>query len=155
MDLSAFLLSVLSGILGAALLFSLREFILVPSRKQEQRKRQQVQRQLEKLYNPLFMLVKNTRLLDPAGEPNLAYVSDEVDLTSGALRTVSSQGKRDLDHIVLNYGYLADEELAEILPGLIGAAYYQSNINTPEVRKRMIQLIESGYKRLRKEYFAE
>jgi hypothetical protein len=78
-----------------------------------------------------------------------------VDLTSGALRTVSSKGKRDLDDIILNYGYLADNKLAEILPRLVGAAYYQPHINTPEVTKRMIELIESGYERLRKEYFAE
>ena len=153
MDPSAFLLSVLSGILGAALLFSLREFILIPSRTKEQRKRQQVQRQLEKLYTPLFMLVKHVEFILPGGEPTLTYIADPISFSAqGIPESKVSKGKRDLDSIILNYGYLAEDELAKLLPRILGAGFYDQR--NKEAVSRMVELIVSGYERLRKEYFS-
>jgi hypothetical protein len=150
MDPSAFLLSVLSGILGAALLFSLREFILIPSRTKEQRKRQQVQRQLEKLYTPLFMLTKyHDFIIKDKEGPNLTYISDPISSKPQGV----DRGKRELDSIVLNYGYLAEDELAKLLPRILGAGFYDQR--NKESASRMVELIVSGYERLRKEYFAE
>jgi hypothetical protein len=139
MDPSAFLLSVLSGILGAALLFSLREFILIPSRTKEQRKRQQVQRQLEKLYTPLFMLVKYGEFILKDKQPTLTHIGEE--------------GKKDLDSMILNYGYLADDELMKLLPQVLGPAFYDAR--NKETAQHMVSLILSGYERLHKEYSAE
>jgi len=156
MDSSSFLLSVLSGILGGALLFALRELVLIPARTTEQRRRALVQRQLEKLYTPLYTLVKYGKLILKDQGPHLPYISDPISFSPGGIpQQGQDKGKQDLDSIILNYGYLADDELAELLPGLVGPAYFQPHINTPEVVKRMVELIESGYVRLRKEYFGE
>jgi hypothetical protein len=139
MDSSAFLLSVLSGFLGAALLFVLRELILIPSRTKEQRKRKQVQRQLEKLYSPLFMLVKYGEFILTDKKPTLTYIGDE--------------GKKDLDSTILNYGYLADDELMKLLPQVLGPAFYDArNMQTVQ---QMLSLILGGYEKLRKQYFSD
>jgi hypothetical protein len=99
------------------------------------------------------MLVKNTSFLLPNQPPNLAYIPEEVTSTDGVPNWRGSRGKRDLDHIILNYGYLADKELGEMLIRILGAGYFDSR--NKEMVPRMIELIESGYTRLRKECFAE
>jgi len=151
LDAYSFLLAVLSGFLGAAVLFSLREFIIVPSRTKEQRRHVRVQRQLEKLYTPLFMLTKyHEFIIGDKGGPNLTYISD---LISSKPQGGVDRGKRDLDSIILNYGYLADDELMGLLPQILGAGFYDAR--NKETVPRMVELIVSGYERLRKEYFAE
>lgn len=152
MDSSALLLSVLSGILGAGIFFFIREIVLIPSRTKEQRRRKQVQRKLEKLYSPLFMLTKYHDFIirDKEG-PNLTYISDPI---SSKPQGGVDRGKRDLDSIILNYGYLADDdELMRFLPQILGPGFYDAR--NKEMAPRMVDLIERGYARLRKEYFAE
>src|SRR3972149_6060887 len=75
----------------------------------DQRRRAIVQRKLEKLYTPLFMLIKYHGFIIRNGDkqPNLTYIGE--------------QGKKDLDSIILNYGYLGDDELTKILPQFLGA----------------------------------
>jgi hypothetical protein len=63
-------------------------------------------------------------------------------------------GKRDLDSIILNYGYLADDdELMRLLPQILGPGFYDPR--NKGTAPRMVELIVSGYEKLRKEYFAE
>jgi hypothetical protein len=110
-----------------------------------------VQRQLEKLYTPLFMLTKyHEFIIGDKGGPNLTYISD---LISSKPQGGVDRGKRDLDSIILNYGYLADDELMGLLPQILGAGFYDAR--NKETVPRMVELIVSGYERLRKEYFAE
>jgi hypothetical protein len=143
---------VFSGILGGAIFFILREIILIPSRTKAKKRHARAQRQLEKLYTPLFMLTKYYDFIigDKEGS-NLTYISDPI--SSKPLGGVD-RGKRDLDSIILNYGYLADDdELMKLLPRIIGAGFYDTR--NKETAPRMVELIENGYTRLRKQYFAE
>ena len=133
--------SLFGGFLGAAFLFFVRDVWLFSRRTKEQRKRAVVQRKLEKLYSPLFMRIKYQEFIirDESAKPSLTYIGEE--------------DNKDLDSTILNYGYLADDELMKLLPQLLGVAFYDSR--NKEVVRHMVNLILSGYSKLRKEYLAE
>jgi hypothetical protein len=147
------LLAALIGFVAAFLLFYLRDIRLYSKRTKEQRRRGIVQRQLEKLYSPLFFLIKYHEFIVPGREPGLTYIADPISFSpEGIPESRVSKGKRDLDSIILNYGYLAEDELMGLLPRLVGAGFYDKR--NAETVPRMVELILSGYERLRKEYYA-
>jgi len=133
--------SLFGGFLGAALLFLVRDVWLFSRQTREQRKRAVVQRKLEKLYSPLFMRIKFQEFIirDESTKPNITYAGE--------------QDKKDLDSTILNYGYLADDELMKLLPRLLGAAFHDPR--NKEVVRQIVNLILSGYSKLRKEYLFE
>jgi len=90
-----------SGFAGAALFFGIREGVLYPRRTKEQRRQAVVKRKLEKLYTPHYMLIKYSGFILRDKQPTLTYMGDS--------------GKKDLDSLTLNYGYLAEDELMELL----------------------------------------
>ena len=146
------LLGAAAGFAGAFFLFFIRDVWLQSKRTKAQRRHARVQRQLEKLYTPLFMLTKyHDFIINDKEGPNLTYVSDPI---SSKPQVGVDRGKRDLDSIILNYGYLADDdELMRLLPQILGPGFYDPR--NKETAPRMVELVVSGYERLRKEYFAE
>jgi len=133
--------SLFGGFLGAAFLFYVRDVWLFSRRTREQRKRAIVQRKLEKLYSPLFMRIKLQEFIirDESTKPNITYAGEE--------------DKKALDSTILDYGYLADDKLMKLLPRLLGAAFHDPR--NKEVVPQIVNLIVSGYTKLRKEYLAE
>jgi len=132
-------LSLSSGFVGAALFFAIREWVLYPRRTKEQRRRGIVQRKLEKLYTPLFMLVRYSEFILRDKKPTLTYLGDG--------------GKKDLDSLILNYGYLADDELMKLLPRILGPAFYQAS--NKEIVPQVVDLIVSGFEKLRNSCFSD
>lgn len=85
------------------------------------------------------MLVKYSEFILTDKKPTLTYIDDE--------------GKKDLDSTILNYGYLADDELMKLLPQVLGPAFYDARNN--QTVQQMLSLILSGYEKLRKQYFSD
>lgn len=111
------------------------------------RRRETIEKQLDGLYNPLYVLVKYLESISPDKKPGLTYLAYGMD------REETSRGKRQLDEIILKGCYLADDkELEELLPRVVGAGLYQEA--NKEAGERITQLIISGYDRLRKEYLS-
>jgi hypothetical protein len=130
--------SLFGGVLGAAFLFYIRDVWLYSRRTKKQRRRDLVQRKLEKLYSPLFMLLKQSEFIISDKEPKL-YLNEE--------------GEKYFDSMILNYGYLADDELMKLLPRFLGAAFHDSR--NKEMVRQTVNLILSGYSKLREEYVSE
>jgi hypothetical protein len=149
------LLGAAAGFAGAFFLFFIRDVWLQSKRTKAQRRHARVQRQLEKLYTPLFMLIKYGEFILKDRGPTLTYISEPISLSpDGFPKRGADKGKRDLDSIILNYGYLAgDDELMRLLPQILGAGFYDAR--NKETVPRMVELIVSGYEKLRKEYFTE
>ena len=134
-------LSLFGGVLGAGLLFYIRDVWLFSRRSKEERRRAVVQRKLEKLYSPLFMRIKYQDFVisDPRTKPNLTYIDKE--------------DKRILDLTILNYGYLAEDELMKLLPQVLGVGF--SDSRNMAIFRQVANLILDEYSRLRKEYLLE
>jgi len=140
-SVTTLLLSLFGGVLGAAFLFYIRDVWLYSKRTKAQLRRAVVQRKLEKLYSPLFMLVKYQDFIitDNTTKPNLTYISEE--------------NKKELDSIIMNYAYLGDDELMRLLPQALGVGFYDER--NREVSQHMARLIMSGYEKLRNEYLEQ
>jgi len=142
-DLSSSLIillpSLFGGFLGGTLLFFVRDVWLVSKRTSEQHRRELVQNKLEKLYTPLFMRVKYQEFIirDESNKPNLTFVHEE--------------DEKDFASTVLNYGYLADDELMPLLPRVIGVGFFDDR--NKEIAQHFSRLVISEYEKLRKEYF--
>ena len=74
---------------------------------------------------------------DQSSKPNLTYIDDE--------------DKKTLDSTIMNYGYLAEDELMKLLPQVLGAGFYDER--NKATLPQMINLILAEYTRLREEYF--
>jgi hypothetical protein len=150
-DTASFFASLLSGFVGAALLLYVRDVYLYSKRTKQQQRRAIVQRQLEKLYSPLFMLVKYAEFT--IGKPIMTYIADPISFSEkGVPEAKVPKGKQDLDSIILNFGYLAEDDLMSLLPRLVGPGFYDQR--NAEIAPRMVELVLGGYEKLRKEYFA-
>ena len=132
------ILSLSSGFAGAVLFFAIREGVLYPSRTKEQRRQAIVKRKLEKLYTPLYMLIKYSKFILRDKKPTLTYIGDS--------------GKKDLDSLILNYGYLAEDELMELLPRILGPGFYQAS--NAEIVPKVVDLIVTGFEKLRNDYLS-
>lgn len=135
------LASLFGGVLGAGLLFYIRDVWLFSRRSKEERRRAVVQRKLEKLYSPLFMRIKYQDFVisDPSAKPGLTYIDEE--------------DKKALDSTILNYGYLAENELMKLLPQVLGVGFFDER-NKATVQQ-LVSIVLGEYASLRKEYFAE
>ncbi len=142
LNIVTLLLSLFGGVLGAASLFYVRDIRLYSRRNREQRRRDLVQRKLEKLYTPLFMRVKFQEFIidDETTKPNITYIT----------YSKSDDDKKDLDSTILNHGYLADDELMPLLPRMLGVAFFDER--NRESAHNAARLIMSGYETLREEY---
>lgn len=133
--------SLFGGFLGAGLLLYVRDVWLFSRRSKEERKRALVQRRLEKLYSPLFMRIKYQDFVisDPSAKPSLTYIDEE--------------DKKNLDSTILNYGYLAEDELMKLLPQVLGVGFFDER-NKATVQQ-LVRIILSEYASLRGEYLAK
>jgi hypothetical protein len=54
--------------------------------------------------------------------PTLTYIAEPIDVSSsGSRQKGEDKGKRYLDSVILNYGYLADDdEVTRVLPQILG-----------------------------------
>jgi len=139
------LVSLASGLLGGAFVFVVREGLMYPRRLKERRGRAIVERKLEKLYNPLYTLVKYYESVSKDKKPALTF------LAYGLRDDERIEGQKRFDSVILNYGYLAEDDLHQILPRIIHAGWYKEE--NKEKAARAVQLIISGYEALRKEYY--
>jgi hypothetical protein len=109
------------------------------------RRKTAIARQLEGLYSPLYVIVKYRESISTDKKPGLTV------LAYGMNGDERSRGQKQLDEIILKGSYLADDkELEELLPRVVHAGFYQEA--NKEAGERIVQLIISGYERLRKEY---
>jgi hypothetical protein len=139
------LVSLASGLLGGAFVFVVREGLMYPRRLRERRGRAVVERKLEKLYNPLYTLVKYAESVSENKKPALTF------LAYGMSHEEIIEGQKRFDSMILNYAYLAEDDLHQILPRIICAGFYKEE--NKETMERTVQLIIGGYETLRKEYY--
>jgi len=135
-ELATILISASIGFAGSALLMYIRDIYLYGKRTKEQHRRTIIERRLEKLYSPLYRNIKTSEFL----------------FKQQTLSSVTTQGKQELDSIIDNGLYLAEDELMKLLPRIYGAGYYQEA--NKEIVGQIVKLITNSYERLRKDYFA-
>lgn len=140
------LVSLASGVLGGTFALLIREGLVYPIRRGEKRRRAIVERKLENLYNPLYTLVKYQESVSNDKKPALTF------LAYGLSHEETIEGQKRFDSMILNYAYLAEGELHEVLPRIIHAGFWKKD-NTEAVEKA-VRLIISGYEKLRKEYYS-
>jgi len=111
------------------------------------RRKDTILKQLDGLYNPLYVLVKYLESISPDKKAGLTYLAYGID------KEEINRGKKRLDEIILKGCYLADDkELEDLLPRVVGAGFYQPA--NKDAGDRITKLIISGYERLRKEYLS-
>jgi hypothetical protein len=140
--LSVAVLGALVGVAGSFVLTYVRDIYLHSKRAREQRRLAIVERQLEKVYSPLYRFIETFQAL--TGQRALGI--------QGSFFAAQSPDKILFDSIIANYLYLADPDLAGILPRLHGVGFYQPQ--NQQAITDVVTLITNGYERLRKEYFA-
>ena len=117
------------------------------SEGKKDRRKAAIARQLEGLYNPLYVLVKYFESISSSKKPGLTYLAYGMDSEE------ANRGQRQLDEIILKGSYLADDKgLEELLPRIVHAGFYQET--NKEAGEKIVQLIISGYERLRNEYLS-
>ena len=93
------------------------------------RRKTAIARQLEGLYNPLYVIVKYVESISRDKKASLTYLAYGMD------NEEARRGQRQLDEIILRGSYLADDkELEELLPRIVHAGFYHE-ANTEQGRR--------------------
>lgn len=142
-NLATVLISALVGFASSSFLMYIRDIYLHAKRIKEQYRRAIVEKQLENLYSPLYLFVKKAEFL--LKKKTFTF---EIPSKSGT----EGRQKEFLDSIVEKYLYLAEDDLMALLPKSHGVGYYKEE--NKKTNEQVVDLIVSGYERLRKEYFA-
>jgi len=145
-DLTSTLTGAFLGFAGSALLMYVRDIYLHSKRTREQHRRAIIERQLEKLYSPLYRFIKSSELL--VKHPTIAVTVSSEESKRGE----EGRQKEFLDSIIENYLYLAEDDLMVLLPRLHGVAFWQKE--NEETMTQLVKHVVSQYEKLRKEYFS-
>jgi hypothetical protein len=148
-ELTTAITSAVIGFAGAALLMYVRDIYLYSRRIAEQRHRAIVERQLEKLYSPLYRFIKTAEFL--TGKAVLAFQGSPIQ-SGGASAITQSPDKKYLDYIIAHYLYLAEEELANLLPRIHGVGFF--NPANQSLVQDASDLIVKHYQKLRGEFYS-
>jgi hypothetical protein len=140
---SVALVGALVGVAGAFLLTYVRDIYLHSKHFKQRQRRDIVQRQLEKLYSPLYQYVKRSEYL-----LNESIISFSHDSKNDGL---DAREKVVFDSVIENYMYLAEDDLMALLPRIHGPAYYK--VTDEKIAQKVAALVVSGYEKLRKEYY--
>ena len=126
--------AVIGAITGAIASFILMYYLYDKNFKREKR-RELVERRLEKLYSPVYTFTKRLK-----EEDGLAITSDRMRIVE----------------LIERYCYLASEELKPFLTLMLSYALYDYDMmrEAPEKTEKMFELIKKEYNELRDEYFA-
>lgn len=143
-DLSIAVIGGLVGVAGSFVLTYIRDIYLHKKRTREQHRQVIVESRLEKLYTPLYQLIKAAEFLTGKQALTFSY--------SSGVKPEESREKVLLDSTIENYLYLADDDLMMILPQIHGAGFYQEK--GKDNAEQVVKLVVRGYEKLRKEYFA-
>jgi len=131
----------IAGFVIAFILFWLRDIHLYKRRHKRQLERELIKTKLEKLYTPLYILIKSSEWV--VGKRMLAITQPVGE------KGVSKQ-KSFLDDIIQRNLHLASDELHELLPRVLGAGYFKTQKDDDV--KKLVDLIIEEYEELRKEY---
>ena len=140
--LTVAVIGALVGVAGSFVLTYIRDIYLHSKRTREQRRLSIVEMQLEKVYSPLYRFIQTMKAL--TGNAVLGF--------QGSTQGAPTADKLLLDSIIANYLFLAEPELAALLPGIHGVGFYQPQ--NQKIIPQVTALITDGYQRLRAEYFA-
>ncbi|MEA2076279.1 MAG: hypothetical protein U9O85_11265 [Euryarchaeota archaeon] len=135
---------IIPALIGAVVTFFLmyvREIYLYKRKFKREMQIALIEKRLEKLYSPLYRIIKTSERR--LGKPMIGFGrrSDE----KGEARQ-----KLYLDQLIEDYFYLASNELQPYLAEIHGSGFYHPKMD-PE---KMINLIIKEYSELRNEYFA-
>jgi hypothetical protein len=135
---------IIPALIGAAVTFILmyvREIYIYKRKFKREMQIALIEKRLEKLYSPLYRIIKTSEVR--LGKPQIGYGkrSDE----KGEARQ-----KLYLDQLIEDYFYLASDELQPYLAEIHGSGFYHPKMD-PE---KMVNLIIEEYSELRSEYFA-
>lgn len=132
---------IIIGFVVAFVLFWLRDIHLFKKRTKRQLEMDLIKNKLEKLYTPLYVLIKSAEWLTDKSILGIQKMSGEPD---------DFRQKKILDDIIQKHLYLANDELHELLPRAFGAGQYKNQ--KEEDLKKIVDLIKKEYEDLQKEY---
>jgi hypothetical protein len=138
------IIGTMAGFVIAFILFWLRDIHLFKKRQKDKIKREIIRNRLEKLYTPLYLLLKSSEWL--TGKKTIGTSKSSREEGEG-------RQKEHLDKIIENNLYLASDELHKFLPKIYGAGYYKPQ--NQEDFNKLMELIEKDYEELRKSYLTE
>ena len=126
--------AVIGAITGAIASFIFMHYLYDKNFKRGKR-RELVEKRLEKLYSPLYTFTKRLKK-----ENELAITRDRVRIVE----------------LIERYCYLASKELKPFLTLMLSYAHYDYDMmrEAPEKAEKMVELIKNEYNELRDEYFA-
>ncbi|MCK5022884.1 MAG: hypothetical protein KAS04_01790 [Candidatus Aenigmarchaeota archaeon] len=131
----------IAGFVVAFILFWLRDIHLFRKREKRQLERELIKTRLEKLYTPLYMMIKSSEWL--TGKKILGFSQPVGEKGDGKQKTY-------LDSTIQQNLHLASDELHELLPKVFGAGYFKTQKDADI--KKLVNLIIKEYEELRKEY---